>query len=80
VRQLVWVQWDDAAFRESGWHATDAVDAGYTIRTESSGFFVKEDAKGIVLAVDYDPEQGKWRGLTFIPHGMIRKKKFFKVT
>jgi hypothetical protein len=79
VKRLVHVVWDDAAFREKGWHDTDEVDPGHTIRTESSGFFVKEDAKGIVLAVDFDPEEGKWRGLTFIPRGMIRQRKFFKL-
>jgi hypothetical protein len=77
-QKLVYVLWHDAAFREIGWHKAEDVDSGYHMKTESCGFLVKSDEKGIVLAVDRDVD-GSFRGLTFIPKGMIKKKRVFNL-
>lgn len=77
--KLVWVLWHDAAFKETGWHTADSIDARYRMITESAGFLVKEDKDAIVLACDRDTGDGEWRGITIIPKGMVKRKRVFRL-
>lgn len=78
-RKLIWVKWKDACFRNDDWHSADEIETKERFHCESVGLFVKEDKQGLVIAVDFDPDTGKWRGLSFIPRKMIRRRKVFTV-
>jgi hypothetical protein len=77
--KLVYVEWKDACFNSSGWVDADSVDTARRFFCYAAGFLVKDDGQGLVLAVDFDPETNKWRGLTFIPKGMVKRVKVFAV-
>ena len=81
TRRLVWVRWRDACYINEGWKGSGELESdGQGVMVESAGFLVKEDKNGIFLSVDLDPEQSdRTRHHSFIPKGMIIKKKLFKV-
>jgi hypothetical protein len=66
--KVVGVSWNDAHFN------TDEVDGSDTTHRPwvyvSVGILVKSDVNGVTLAQD-EGEDGKYRGRTFIPRGMI---------
>ena len=81
TRKLVWIRWRDACYINDGWKDAGELDSnGEGVMVESAGFLVKEDKNGIYLATDLDPEKSeRSRHHSFIPKGMILKKRVFKV-
>lgn len=77
--KLAFIKWSDACFKESGWYDRGEIDSGQAFANESAGFLVKDDARGVVLALEHNPEDGKFRSLLFIPRAMVKSKRVFKL-
>lgn len=78
--KLIWVRWVDACFMSDGWRCPDdenLKEAGMMV--ESGGLLMRDDENGLLIATDYDPDDGTFRHVSFVPRGMIRKKKVFTV-
>ena len=77
--KLCYVRWLDACYLGTDWKTVDELRSdGDAFEVESAGFLVSEDGRGIYLGTDYDPEGKRWRHMSFIPHGMIVKRKTYR--
>ena len=76
-RKLVWVRWRDACSAYRTIYADEMETYDALTDVETVGLFVKEDAESLTLAVDYMPDQGKWRDIIGIPKVNIVKRKVF---
>lgn len=71
---LVEVLWDDAHMSLDEYTAEEAErDIHRPEQVKSYGLLVREDERGVTIAMDIGVSDGKYRKLTFIPKGMVIK-------
>lgn len=63
--------WDDA-FVANGEVTVDEI-SHHPIRFYSVGWVLREDEGGVSIAAEWSPDQGNFRGVTFVPKGMVRE-------
>lgn len=79
-RKLIWLKWLDSAFLGADFRSPETLnDAGEPYMLESAGFLVKQTDAGYFLAGDIDPEDGKYRYLSFVPKDMVKKKRVISI-
>jgi len=68
------VKWEDSE-TEAGWPGEEEMDKGLLFPLITSiGFLVKENKKGIVLAISWDAENKRGNPVIFIPRRAIVEK------
>jgi hypothetical protein len=77
-RKLVWVQWRDSAIAPLEYLKLGRKPDSITVY-ESAGFLVDEDDNALTLAIDWQEDTQKWRGIIGIPKENIMKKRIFKL-
>jgi hypothetical protein len=80
IRKLVFIEWLDACYLGADYRFAGDLKDGDGAMMLSAGFLVKETSEGMYLAGDADPdEKDRYRHLSFVPKGMIKRKRVFKV-
>jgi hypothetical protein len=68
---LVAVLWDDAFMSMDEYTQEEAEQLHRPEQVWSYGLLVREDERGVMLAMDAGVTDGKFRKITFIPKGMV---------
>ena len=63
--------WDDA-FVANGEVTAEEI-SHHPVRFYSAGWVLREDEHGVSIAAEWSPDQSNFRGVTFVPRGMIRE-------
>lgn len=77
-RKLVWVRWRDSSIVPTGYLNSGDVPDSLTVY-ESTGFLVYLDGNALTLAIDWEDEGQRWRGIVGIPVESILKKKVISI-
>ena len=63
------VIWDDAVV-SSGDVRTEEI-GHKAVRYHSAGWILRQNEVGVSVAAEWAPDEGTWRGVTFIPSGLL---------
>lgn len=71
---LITVRWNDAHGSTALSYSLDELSHRPMVM-DTVGWLLREDQEGISMANEYCPEDKTWRGVNFIPRGMIVEVK-----
>jgi hypothetical protein len=77
-RKFIWVRWRDAAIASTNYLDFDEKPDPLVIY-ESCGFLVEDSKDALTLAVSWEGENERWRGIVGIPAECIVKKKIISI-
>ena len=79
--KVIFIEWLDAALvSHVEWKNVDELEVK-GCHMMSAGVLIREEPEGYFIAGDVDPEDAnRARVISFIPRGMVKRKKVFKVT
>ena len=76
--KAVYLEWWDTT-KELDWSEAKNIDIELKIPTKTLGWFVKENERGLVIAVSYDEETKACSCFKTIPKCAIKKRKYIKL-